>query len=57
MFGDNADGAFLGDVIDVVRYSCLTAVAPLEAVERRERDQGLTPNRDRALGTAASSAS
>ena len=29
-----------------------TAVAPLEAVERRERDQGLTPNRDRALGMA-----
>ena len=52
VFGDNADGAFLGDVIDVVRDSCLTAVAPLEAVERRERDQGLTPNRDRALGMA-----
>ena len=46
VFGDNADGAFLGDVIDVVRDSSL------EAVERRERDQGLTPNRDRALGMA-----
>ena len=43
---------FETNVIDVVRDSCLTAVAPLEAVERRERDQGLTPNRDRALGMA-----
>ena len=48
VFGDNADGAFLGDVIDVVRASCITAVAPPEAVERRERDQGLPPNRNRA---------
>lgn len=35
IFGENADGAFFGEIIDVVRDRCLAAVAPLDKVEQR----------------------
>ena len=52
VFGDNADGAFLGDVIAVVRDSCLSAIHPLETVEGREQAAGITQTRDRAQSMA-----
>ena len=45
IFGENADGAFFGEVIDVVRDRYLAAVSPLDKVKRDARA-------DPALGEA-----
>lgn len=37
IFGENADGAFFSEVVDVVRDRCLAAVSPLDKVERGAR--------------------
>lgn len=51
IFGENADGAFFSEVIDVVRDRCLAAVSPLDKVEQRWRTSGGGP-RDLVLGEA-----
>ena len=43
IFGENADGAFFSEVIDVVRDRCLAAVSPLDKVEQRWRTSGGGP--------------
>lgn len=52
IFGENADGAFFSEVIDVVRDRCLAAVCPLDKVEQRWRTSGGRRPHDLALGEA-----
>ncbi len=52
IFGENADGAFFGEIIDVVRDRCLAAVAPLDKVEQRRLSSGDRQPHDLALSAA-----
>ena len=52
IFGENADGAFFGEIIDVVRDRCLAAVAPLDKVEQRRLASDDHQPHDLALSAA-----